>query len=193
MPRQVRPLVGQVFEWYVAGYPIRTYREPCMAGPQGTADEANRLYWNSELSVAEIATRLDLSRRALYDLVRPLPADAPCPDCGAGLGYTNRSARDSGRGACAACAAGVKGSAAAADAEQADGARPAAEAHRRRHRAEASPAPSGVLPPAPSGDLPPAYAMLPLPSLRRRALRLGAVAFVGLAAGVVAALYATRD
>jgi len=76
-----------------------------MAGAPGTADEANRLYWSSELSVAEIAQRLDLSRRALYDLVRPFPTTEPCPACGALLGYANRSARDGGRASCPDCAA----------------------------------------------------------------------------------------
>jgi hypothetical protein len=156
-----------------------------MAGPQGTADEANRLYWNSDLSVAEIAARLDLSRRALYDLVRPLPAGSPCPACGEELGFANRSARESGRGACDACAAGATDSTSAAATASTSAARPAAGANGPAVRAES--------PPSPGGDPPPAYAMLPLPPLRRRALMLGGVALVGFAAGVVAALLATRD
>ena len=40
------------------------------------AAEANRLYWETEQSVADIAQQLDISRRALYGAVRPLPAGA---------------------------------------------------------------------------------------------------------------------
>jgi transposase-like protein len=36
--------------------------------------EANRLYWETDESVAEIARRFDLSRRALYDAIEPLPS-----------------------------------------------------------------------------------------------------------------------
>jgi hypothetical protein len=67
------------------------------------ASEANRLYWSSELSVADVARELDVSRRALYDLVQPLPTDAHCDVCGSPLSYANRTARDAGLLECAAC------------------------------------------------------------------------------------------
>jgi hypothetical protein len=38
------------------------------------AAEANRLYWETETSVADIAQQLELSRRSLYDSVDPLPS-----------------------------------------------------------------------------------------------------------------------
>ena len=66
-------------------------------------DEANRLYWDSSTSVAEIAERLGWSRRALYDAIEPLPIDEACPTCGSPLVYTNRSARSSGSTTCVAC------------------------------------------------------------------------------------------
>jgi hypothetical protein len=69
-----------------------------------TATEANRLYWETDKPVAEIAGMLDLSRRALYDALEPAPADKTCAVCGGPLLYANRSARESGQGTCYACA-----------------------------------------------------------------------------------------
>lgn len=68
-----------------------------------TRDELNRLYWESDDSVAEIADRLDISRRALYDGIQPRPAGAPCPECGAALGFRNRTTAESREAECAAC------------------------------------------------------------------------------------------
>jgi hypothetical protein len=68
------------------------------------AVEANRLYWESEDSVAEIADRLDLSRRALYELIEPLPTGAACDVCGGPLSFENRSARTAGDATCVVCA-----------------------------------------------------------------------------------------
>jgi hypothetical protein len=85
--------------------------------------EANRLYWQTEESVAEIAERLALSRRALYELVEPLPTGGLCDVCGGPLTFENRSARTSGHTTCAVCeetgatAAGLAEATNAADAE----------------------------------------------------------------------------
>jgi hypothetical protein len=67
------------------------------------APEANRLYWDSDDSVAEISNRLGVSRRALYEVIEPLASGADCPDCGAELYYGNRSAKASGLARCLAC------------------------------------------------------------------------------------------
>jgi hypothetical protein len=67
------------------------------------AAEANRLYWESDVSVAEIAQRLELSRRALYAAIQPLPADRNCERCGGKMTYENRSARASDQAVCLAC------------------------------------------------------------------------------------------
>ncbi len=67
-------------------------------------DEANRLYWDSDASVASIAQELGWSRRALYDAIEPLPIERTCDVCGTPLVYANRSARASGSATCAACA-----------------------------------------------------------------------------------------
>jgi hypothetical protein len=67
------------------------------------ASEANRLYWESDVSVAEIAQRLELSRRALYAAIQPLPAGRNCERCGGQMTYENRSARASDQAICLAC------------------------------------------------------------------------------------------
>jgi hypothetical protein len=69
------------------------------------ATEANRLYWETDTSVADIAQQLELSRRALYDSVDPLPTSAHCEVCGTPLVYENRSARNAGVETCPACTA----------------------------------------------------------------------------------------
>ncbi len=66
-------------------------------------DRANRLYWESDASVNDIASRLDLSKGALYQLIEPLAAEVPCPDCGATLEYPNRTALERGLMQCSTC------------------------------------------------------------------------------------------
>lgn len=68
-----------------------------------THSELNRLYWESDASVSQIAGRLDISRRALYDGIEPRPADRPCPECGGPLGFRNRTALEEGTAECAEC------------------------------------------------------------------------------------------
>ena len=73
-----------------------------MADDQARA-EINRLYWGSDASVGEIADRLGVSRRALYDSIDPTPAGEPCPDCGSELGFRNRTAAERREASCAEC------------------------------------------------------------------------------------------
>ncbi|MDX1674124.1 MAG: hypothetical protein R3314_04900 [Longimicrobiales bacterium] len=68
-----------------------------------TARELNRLYWESDLSVSDIADRLDISRRALYDGIEPLPAGRPCPECGTELVFRNRTAAENREAECPEC------------------------------------------------------------------------------------------
>lgn len=75
---------------------------------QDTREELNRLYWESEDSVGDIADRLDISRRALYDMIDPLPADAPCPECGATLGFRNRTNAENRDAECQECGREVR-------------------------------------------------------------------------------------
>jgi hypothetical protein len=72
--------------------------------PMNKADEANRLYWHTEKSVADIADALDLSRRALYDAIEPITAAVTCTVCGGVQHYSNRSARDAAQPTCFVCA-----------------------------------------------------------------------------------------
>lgn len=74
------------------------------AGPaQDTDDRANILYWGSDKSVNQIADDLDLSKGALYGMIRPLPAACACPLCAAEVVHSNRTARERGRVDCPAC------------------------------------------------------------------------------------------
>lgn len=68
-----------------------------------SAERANELYWGSDRSVNELAEDLDLSKGALYGLIKPLDAGLPCPDCSGGLEYANRTARDKGFVSCPGC------------------------------------------------------------------------------------------
>jgi hypothetical protein len=65
--------------------------------------DANRLYWETNASVAEIADQLAISRRALYDAIEPRPAQAPCPECGVILVFRNRTAAERRRAECLEC------------------------------------------------------------------------------------------
>jgi predicted RNA-binding Zn-ribbon protein involved in translation (DUF1610 family) len=66
-------------------------------------DRANELYWGSDRSVNQIAEELDLSKGALYGMIRSLPAAFDCPDCGTEVGHPNRTARERKLVACPAC------------------------------------------------------------------------------------------
>jgi hypothetical protein len=73
--------------------------------PDDLKADANRMYWETDTSVADIAEQLQLSRRALYDAVEPLPTGNACPACGTPLVFENRSARNAGHEVCPACEA----------------------------------------------------------------------------------------
>lgn len=64
---------------------------------------ANALYWDSDASVNQIADELEVSKGALYGMVRPLGAGLSCPDCRSEMEYPNRTARDRGQLTCPAC------------------------------------------------------------------------------------------
>ncbi len=67
------------------------------------ADQANELYWRSGQSVNQIAEAMDLSKSGLYDLIRPLPADRACPECGEGLVFPNRTTEHKSIASCPEC------------------------------------------------------------------------------------------
>ena len=65
--------------------------------------ELNRLYWESSESVAEIADRMEVSRRALYESIDPRPAGVSCPACGTPMGFRNRMALEGRQAECPQC------------------------------------------------------------------------------------------
>lgn len=67
------------------------------------AEKANRLYWETDRSVNQIAEEMNVSKGTLYDLVHPLPAGLPCPACGEEMAWQNRTAREGGTITCSAC------------------------------------------------------------------------------------------
>jgi len=69
------------------------------------AAAANRMYWESDASVAEVAASFDLSRRALYQAIEPMPAGVECTECGSELVFENRLARQRNTATCPACCA----------------------------------------------------------------------------------------
>jgi hypothetical protein len=66
-------------------------------------DRANELYWGSDRSVNQIAETLDLSKGALYGMIRPLPAAMGCPACGFEVVHANRTAKERGLVECVGC------------------------------------------------------------------------------------------
>jgi predicted RNA-binding Zn-ribbon protein involved in translation (DUF1610 family) len=72
-------------------------------GASNADARANELYWGSDRSVNQIADELDLSKGALYEMIRPLAAGFECPLCGEELVHSNRTAKERQRVDCPAC------------------------------------------------------------------------------------------
>lgn len=96
--------------------------------------EANRLYWQTDLPVREIADRMEVSRSTFYRQLTADPAGERCPECATPLVYANRSAREAGEAECPECGleqdiqprpaasgAGAYGNGEVADRDAADG------------------------------------------------------------------------
>jgi len=142
------------------------------------AEEVSRLYWETDASVGEIAAQLDISRRALYAALRPLPAGERCGECGEGLVFMTRSARDEGVAECPACGFEQRVGTAVAGASAAGGAAAESAAGEGELAGyEAAPAFRALRPAA-------------APGAARRSL-IGA-AVLGVVAGVVGALWLRR-
>lgn len=69
------------------------------------AARANRLYWHTDRSAADVAEELGISRSKLYAVIDPLPLDEVCEICGGSLVFTNRTDREGGRAHCSSCGA----------------------------------------------------------------------------------------
>lgn len=63
----------------------------------------NRLYWESDRSVNQIAEDLGVSKGTLYDVVESRSSGVRCPACDGETVYPNRTARDRGEATCTAC------------------------------------------------------------------------------------------
>jgi hypothetical protein len=151
-----------------------------MQQDNGVVAEANRLYWESELSVGAIADQLGISRRALYEALDPEPAGAPCPDCGAELVFANRSAQIAGEAQCRGCGL---------EADVPFGMRPPSARADRNGQFEVPDAPENEQE-ATAG--PAAPLDVEALALRERAVMLGGAALAGLVVGALAAFAATR-
>lgn len=68
-----------------------------------TSEEANDLYWGSDLSVNQIAEKFDLSKGRLYEMIRPAPIGLACPVCGTEADYPNRTAKLKSTVRCSEC------------------------------------------------------------------------------------------
>lgn len=78
-----------------------------MEASRGTSDafeRANEWYWESSRSVNQIAEDLDVSKGALYEMIRPLPSGLGCPLCGSEVVFSNRTAKERSRLSCPTCA-----------------------------------------------------------------------------------------
>ena len=129
--------------------------------------EANRLYWQTDRSVADIATGLGVSRRALYEMIEPERTSVRCGSCGANVVFINRSAKASGTARCPQC-----GSECEVDdvTETQDNVPPFAAGWPRPGE------------PARPGQT----------DLRERAVKIGGIAIAGAAFGAIAALFFVR-
>ena len=70
---------------------------------QQLSARATKLYWQSGMSVNQIAEEMDLSKSRLYGLVQPLPAESPCPECQSDVVFPNRTAMQKGFVSCSSC------------------------------------------------------------------------------------------
>jgi transposase-like protein len=97
-------------------------------------NEADRLYWESDASVADIAEQLEISRRALYEAIRPRPAGLACEECGGDLVFRNRTSAERNVAECLQCEREV-----AVEAVRPDGSDPEPQVEQEREAARLSP------------------------------------------------------
>ena len=65
--------------------------------------EIDRLYWETDVHVADAATALGLPARSMHQHVTPLPAGVRCYRCSTDLSFTSRTQRDGQRLRCDRC------------------------------------------------------------------------------------------
>ena len=155
---------------------------------QKLADQANELYWRSGQSVNQIAEAMDLSKSGLYALIRPLPAERTCPDCGEALAFLNRTAEHKAIASCPECE--YEGEAPGPGSEV----RPARRRAQRRTTRSAQPDGKPDVQPdgKPGSDLESQRGPTAAPKTGGRRLRSSRVLWGSLLLGVAAGLYMTR-
>ncbi len=156
---------------------------------QRLTTEANRLYWDTDSSVADIAEALSVSRRALYGVITPQELEERCSSCGGTLTFTNRLRRASGLAECAGCGrqqtiATMRDETADKGSRMRSAARADSSESRPRSRTAASPGPRAARRPLLSAEA----------IERNRSVLLGGAALAGLAIGAIATMLLTgRD
>ena len=151
---------------------------------QKLADQANELYWRSEQSVNQIAEAMDLSKSGLYALIRPLPSERTCPECGEWLVFSNRTTEHKGIASCPECEY----------VDEAPGAGSEVLPARRRAQRHPTPAaqPDGEPDGGPGSDLEPQRGVTAARKTSGRRLRSSRVLWASVLLGVAAGLYLTR-
>ena len=145
------------------------------------ADQANELYWRSGQSVNQIAEAMDLSKSGLYALIRPLPAERTCPECGEGLVFPNRTTEQKAIASCLECEY----------VGEAPG--PGSEVRPARQRAQRQTTPSAQPDSEPGSDLEPQPRSTgAFKTSGGRRLRSSRVLWASVLLGVAAGLYVTR-
>ena len=148
---------------------------------QKLADQANELYWRSGQSVNQIAEAMDLSKSGLYALIRPLPAERNCPNCGEGLVFSNRTTERKAITSCLECES-------AGEAPEPES-RVKTSSRRRDRRPTPSAQPDGK----PGTDLETGAGGVALRQTNGgRGLRSNRVLWASVLLGVAAGLYVTR-
>ena len=147
---------------------------------QKLANQANELYWRSEQSVNQIAEAMDLSKSGLYALIRPLPAERTCPQCGEGLVFPNRTTEQKAIASCLECE------------YVGEAPTPGSEVRPARRRPKRKTAPSTQPDSEPGSDLEPQPDPTATRKTSRRRLRSSRVLWASVLLGVAAGLYVTR-
>lgn len=65
--------------------------------------ELDDLYWNSDLSIADVAARCGVPATRLHARVTPLDTGLPCYRCAEHVSFSSRSQRQDGRPRCLSC------------------------------------------------------------------------------------------
>lgn len=65
--------------------------------------ELDEFYWQTNTSVVELQEHFGIPRGRVHQFVRPLPAEAECPNCQGELAFKSRATRTENRKVCPSC------------------------------------------------------------------------------------------